>query len=119
MQIIAKQSEADGTQHQVLVTQGDTAQVLVRNPETGEESVLWTGSKYVCSDGESGPTRKFPDGSLGDGDEGELRMSLSQRGNTAILHFGKSVTWIGLRKQELVQFAAAFIELAQKLPDFE
>lgn len=59
-----------------------------------------------------GGTGEFPDGKLNAADEGELRsmIGLDTANNILVMKFGKSVSWLGLGKKEVL----ALILLLQK-----
>jgi len=48
-----------------------------------------------------GETGKFPDGSLNSEDQGEIVFAIaSTPNNRIIIHFGKSVAWVGMTPDE-------------------
>lgn len=56
-----------------------------------------------------GPTHSFPQGKIGDGDDGELRIGLARMASGGILlNLGRPVAWVGLD-------AASARDLGEKL----
>jgi len=53
-----------------------------------------------------GETGKFPDGELNKDDEGEIVFALAVHNNRIIMHFGKSVAWVGMKPDEARSLAA-------------
>jgi hypothetical protein len=53
-----------------------------------------------------GATGKFPHGSLGEGDEGELKMGVAHDwdGNVHV-NFGKSIRWFALPSEQAIELA--------------
>ena len=61
-----------------------------------------------------GATGQFPQGKLGEGDEGELRLAVGRSdGGDVIIDFGKEVAWIGLPPAQAVSFAEAILKRAR------
>lgn len=58
-----------------------------------------------------GATGRYPDGSLGADDEGELamRMARDERGYVHI-DFGKPVTWFALPREQAIEFAKLMLK---------
>ena len=50
-----------------------------------------------------GATGAFPEGRLGEDDEGELRMGVTRDGGIVKLAFGKPVAWLGLPPETAIQ----------------
>lgn len=62
-----------------------------------------------------GATGKFPDGvARRPGDEGELRMAISDADSSGLIHidFGKEVAWLALPKSDAITFARMLLKKA-------
>jgi hypothetical protein len=60
-----------------------------------------------------GGTGKFPDGSLGPHDEGELKMAIAvDRHGNIHFNFGKDVSWFALPKGQAIDFAKTILTKA-------
>lgn len=58
----------------------------------------------------AGATGKYPDGKLGQNDEGELVIAISLLdGNHIRIEFGKSITWMAMNRNEAVGFTQALM----------
>lgn len=66
---------------------------------------------------ELGATGEFPEGQLNEHDEGELNIGMGIEGKNLIVDFGKSIEWIGMSKQQALQFADFIIKNANKIED--
>lgn len=62
-----------------------------------------------------GPTGLFPEGKLIDGDEGEIRVGISNLNGKVVIHFGRPVTWIGFTSAQAREIAASLEEYASKV----
>ena len=62
-----------------------------------------------------GATNKFPQGHLNPYDEGELKMAIVIEDKKVVLHFGKSIKWLGLDKQQAYDIANTIKEKADTL----
>lgn len=60
-----------------------------------------------------GPTGNFPDGKLGEHDEGEIVYGVSDKDGVVIINFGKPVSWLGLRPSDAHELAGALVERAK------
>lgn len=60
-----------------------------------------------------GATGKFPDGSFGAHDEGEIRLAVARdaRGNVHI-NFGKDISWLAMPSDQAVEFAKLILKSA-------
>ncbi len=76
-------------------SQEDQERILELNKEMGDlKTVL-------------GETGKFPDGELNSEDEGEIMFAVATTpNNRIIMHFGKTVTWVGMTPAEARSLAA-------------
>jgi hypothetical protein len=65
-----------------------------------------------------GPTGEPPQAPLRPGDQGGLNASLTvdRAGGRLILDFGKSVSWLGMTRQEALRFASLLVTKAKELP---
>ncbi len=60
-----------------------------------------------------GATGKYPKGSLGPDDQGELSMGVTHDSKgTVILNFGKEVSWIGMPPEQAINFARLILRHA-------
>jgi hypothetical protein len=64
-----------------------------------------------------GGTGDFPRGKLNASDEGGLMVAIGARDRTVIIDFGKSIVWIGLDKQQALQFAETIRKKAESISD--
>lgn len=64
-----------------------------------------------------GATGEFPDGQLNKNDEGELRLGVGIEGKNVIIDFGKPIEWIGMPKENAIEFANILIANANNIPD--
>lgn len=64
-----------------------------------------------------GPTGEFPRGKLDESDEGaiQLGMAADHENGVVRIHFGKPIAWIGLTRDQAMDFAALIIEKAKQL----
>lgn len=62
-----------------------------------------------------GATGKYPQGKISENDEGELKVGITTVNNKIVVSFGKSVTWIGMTKEEALGLAEILTERANKL----
>lgn len=58
---------------------------------------------------------KFPRGQLNADDEGALRIGITTKDKTLIIHFGKEVVWIGLDKVSALSLAETIRKRAEEL----
>lgn len=60
-----------------------------------------------------GATGKYPEGSLGPGDEGALNIGVAHdsRGNV-IINFGTEVSWVGMPSAQAINFARLILRHA-------
>lgn len=63
-----------------------------------------------------GATGNYPRGKLNEEDEGGLRLAVRAHDGVVMIAFGKEVSWLGLEKQDALQFAQAIIKHAESLP---
>lgn len=61
-----------------------------------------------------GPTGQFPDGKMGEDDEGELAVGIRGENGQIIINFGAPVMWVGLFPDQAIEFANAIIQVAEK-----
>lgn len=59
--------------------------------------------------------KKYPRGKLSADDEGELKIGITIKDNTIIVAFGKPITWIGLGKQDAINFANLLLAKADEI----
>ena len=62
-----------------------------------------------------GKTGKYPSGKLTNEDEGELKLGIVNYKNKVVIEFGKPTHWIGLDKNEAINFANAIINNAKEI----
>lgn len=68
-------------------------------------------------DMQPGATGSYPDGKIGPGDEGELRVAVS----TDLIHqrirvdFGKMLSWVSMTPEQAIQFAEVLRQRAVKM----
>jgi len=95
-------------------SQEDQERILELNKELGDMKTVL------------GETGRFPDGELNKDDEGEIVFAIASTPNgRIIMHFGKSVAWVGMTPDEarslakLLEFRADQCEkgVTVKLPD--
>ena len=69
----------------------------------------------------AGATGRFPNGKLKEDDEGELAIKLfiDVTKNTAVLDFGKSVSWIAFTRKEIDQLIINLIRIRDKMKEME
>jgi len=63
-------------------------------------------------DHELGATGKFPQGKLTDDDLGELNLAVTIFDEKVVVHFGKSVEWIGFDPDQAIQLATEILKMA-------
>ena len=61
-----------------------------------------------------GATGGYPQGHFND-DEGELRLGIGVSEDKVIIHFGKSVTWIGFDADQAIELACQILGMAKKI----
>ncbi len=61
-----------------------------------------------------GPTLDFPAGTLGDDDEGGLRIGATAAEGKVVLAFGKSIDWIGFRPDQARDIAQLLLDKASE-----
>lgn len=59
-----------------------------------------------------GPTGRFPDGQIGDDDEGELAAALGVKRGRVVIDFGKPVSWLSLPPAAARDLAVKLIRFA-------
>ena len=66
---------------------------------------------------ELGATGDYPDGKLGDDDEGEVKIAITTDTDkqVVIIDFGTPVTWMGLPKEHALALGNTLIEHANDL----
>lgn len=52
-----------------------------------------------------GASGRFPEGKLNENDEGELRLAVTSKDGKVIVDFGKPVNWLGLSRDQAMEFA--------------
>lgn len=62
-----------------------------------------------------GATGDFPRGKLNADDEGGLRLAIGVKDKTVMIVFGKEVAWLGLGKQEALDFAETIRTRAEEI----
>lgn len=64
-----------------------------------------------------GATGQFPDGKLGDGDEGEIRFAIAGDKENGLVHcdFGTPVQWFSMSPQQAVDIAQSLIHQARQV----
>lgn len=63
---------------------------------------------------ELGATRRFPEGKLAKGDQGEIMFAVGHQHNKVTLDFGKSVAWIGMNPDQAKALAVTIFNHADK-----
>jgi hypothetical protein len=63
-----------------------------------------------------GATGRFPFGKIDEADQGELKTSLSIKGDKLVMNFGKSVTFVAMTKEQALMIADGLKKWAAKLP---
>ena len=63
-----------------------------------------------------GKLNSFPRGKFQDDDEGAIQIAISVRDKTLVIDFGTSVTWVGMPKQNAIDFANVILKRAQEMP---
>jgi hypothetical protein len=58
---------------------------------------------------------KYPRGKLNNDDEGALLIRITAEDKTIIIDFGKTIKWIGLNKDDAIQFANCIINKANEI----
>lgn len=60
-----------------------------------------------------GSTGNYPDGSLGKGDEGELRFAIGRDDDgNVVVNFGKDVSWLAMPSEVAIDFAKSLLKNA-------
>jgi hypothetical protein len=60
-----------------------------------------------------GATGRFPAGSLGPNDEGELQFAISRDSNGLVhINFGKDVSWLALEPETAIELAKTLLKCA-------
>lgn len=62
-----------------------------------------------------GPTREYPQGKIHSTDEGEIKMAIGTKENKVVIHFGTPTAWIGMDKEQAIQFGKTIIEKAEEI----
>lgn len=60
-----------------------------------------------------GPTGQFPEGKLGDDDEGEIRIAIGNQNGKVVISFGGPVAWIGFTAAQAREIAETLIKHAE------
>ena len=60
-----------------------------------------------------GATGTYPEGRLGQHDDGAIQFALGERDGKVILDFGNPVSWLGMNPQQAVALAEAIIAKAR------
>ena len=80
---------------------------MSHHSQEDQEKILELGKEFDELKTVLGETGKFPDGQLNSEDEGEIVFAIaSTPNNRIILHFGKSVAWVGMKPDEARSLAA-------------
>lgn len=63
-----------------------------------------------------GATRRFPEGTLNDNDEGEIRVAIAadRAQQKVIIDFGKPVAWIGFTAEQATELGEMLIQKAME-----
>lgn len=64
-----------------------------------------------------GPTRTFPKGKLSHDDDGGINVAVFKFNNVVRIEFGSSVKWLGLPKNEALEFAELIKKHAEELKE--
>lgn len=59
-----------------------------------------------------GATGKFPDGKLGEDDQGQLTMGISTKDGNVMIDFGKDINWLAFPPNDAREFARLLIARA-------
>jgi hypothetical protein len=59
-----------------------------------------------------GPTGEFPEGKLGEHDDGEITIAVSSRSGNVIVEFGSLISWLGLSPAQARELGEALIRRA-------
>lgn len=115
IEIIMRQSGPNTQPRESLNLAGDTAQIRIRNTDTNEERILFTGDKYTVPEGEPGPTGEYPQGHMSKDDEGALQIAIGVENGKVAVIFGKAVCWLGLDKYTAIALAYNLLDKAKEL----
>lgn len=84
---------------------------MSHHSQEDQEKILELGKEFDEMKTVLGETGRFPDAKLNSEDEGEIVFAIAVTpNNRIILHFGKSVTWVGMKPDE-ARSLAAILEL--------
>jgi len=74
---------------------------MSHHSQEDQEKILELGKEFDEIKTVLGETGKFPDGELNKDDEGEIIFAIATTpNNRIIMHFGKSVAWVGMTPDE-------------------
>lgn len=76
---------------------------MSHHSQEDQEKILELNKEFEEMKTVLGETGKFPDGQLNKDDEGEIVFAIASTpngGGRVILHFGKSVAWVGMKPDE-------------------
>lgn len=59
-----------------------------------------------------GATGDFPQGKLNEHDEGGINIKIAREGESIIIDFGTETTWIGMPRDEAINFARMILKYA-------
>ena len=62
-----------------------------------------------------GPTGKYPEGKLGERDEGEIAFAVGAEDGKIVLNFGKPVAWIGFTPEQAMEIARMIRNKAKRM----
>ncbi len=80
---------------------------MSHHSQEDQEKILELGKEFDELKTVLGETGKFPDAKLNSEDEGEIAFAIaSTPNNRVIIHFGKSVVWVGMTPDEARSLAA-------------
>lgn len=63
-----------------------------------------------------GATGEFPEGKLNDADEGEIAVAIYSKDGRLVLNFGKKLSFVALKKDQVIIFAEELIKRANQMP---
>ena len=62
-----------------------------------------------------GPTGQFPEGKLNRDDQGELALGIAPYQGHVLMNFGKEISWIAMRPEQVEQLGRALIACAAQV----
>lgn len=62
-----------------------------------------------------GKTHQFPRGQIHNTDEGEIKLAIGTKEDKVIIYFGTPVSWLGMYKEQALEFGKSILEKAESL----